>query len=72
MMGGTRDDHIQSKKLLLPSQTLRQKRRHTKSRNGCVTCKLRRVKVGTYLQHLEVLRMVLCDADCSSLSFAVR
>jgi len=46
-MGGTRDDHVLSRPLLLPAQALRQKRRHTKSRNGCVTCKLRRVKVGT-------------------------
>jgi hypothetical protein len=39
MMSGTRTDRS-------PPQALRQKRRHTKSKKGCVTCKMRRVKVG--------------------------
>ena len=38
-MSGTRSDRS-------PPQALQQKRRHTKSKNGCATCKMRRVKVG--------------------------
>jgi hypothetical protein len=34
---------LDNDRLSLP--VIRQKRRHTKSRNGCGTCKLRRVKV---------------------------
>lgn len=34
---------------LPPIQSFRQKRRHTKSRNGCISCKQRKVKVGTVL-----------------------
>jgi hypothetical protein len=37
---------LDSDRLSLP--VIRQKRRHTKSRNGCGTCKLRRVKVSFF------------------------
>ena len=35
-----------SQEVKSPPRALRQKRRHTKSKKGCVTCKMRRVKVG--------------------------
>lgn len=47
-MDATLEDHERLR--TIPSELIvRQKRRHTKSRSGCVTCKLRRVKVGLCL-----------------------